>query len=72
MESKVGAGIDFYALKDRLRFSFEGFDFDRDPQPQFRFRTRVTTLKYLHLLLGLDDFAFSANREVFFGLQFGF
>ena len=72
MESKVGAGIDFYALKDRLRFSVEGFDFDRDPQPQFRFRTRVTTLKYLHLLLGLDDFTFSANREWFFGLEFGF
>ncbi|MBA7629795.1 hypothetical protein ES703_37299 [subsurface metagenome] len=72
MESKMGAGIDYYALKDRLKFSLEGFDFDRDPQPHFRFRTRVTTLKYLYLLLGLDDFTFSSNREVFFGLEFGF
>ena len=72
MESKVGAGIDYYAFKDRLMFSLEGFDFDRNPQPQFRFRTRVTTLKFLHLLLGLDDFTFSTNREVFFGLEFGF
>lgn len=72
MESKMGAGIDYYVLKDRLKFSLEGFDFDRDPQPQFRFRTRVTTLKYLHLILGLDDFTFSSNREVFFGLEFGF
>lgn len=78
MESKVGAGIDYYALKDRFKLSVEGFDLDRRPPPQlnlhphFRIRTRFSAFKYFHLLLGLDDFTLAANREVFFGMEFGF
>lgn len=72
MESKIGAGIDYYALKDRLRFSLEGFDFYRNQSPHVRVRARYAPLKYLYLLIGLDDFTLASNREVFFGLEFGF
>lgn len=72
MESKVGAGIDVYAFKDRLKLSLEGFDIERSPRPQFRLRARITAFKYFHLVLGLDDFALDTNRELFFGLWFGF
>ena len=72
MESKMGAGIDYYAFKDRLKFSLESFDFDRTPHPQFRLRARYAAFKYFHFLLGLDDFIIASNREVFFGLEFWF
>jgi hypothetical protein len=72
MESKMGAGVDYYAFKDRLMFSLDSFDFDRTPQPQFRLRARYAAFKYFHLLLGLNDFVIASNREVFFGLEFGF
>ncbi|MGD8535545.1 MAG: MlaD family protein [Candidatus Aminicenantes bacterium] len=72
MESKIGAGIDYYTLKDRLRFSLEGLDFYRNQSPQVRFRARYSPFKYFQLLLGLDDFTLALNREVFFGIEFGF
>jgi virulence factor Mce-like protein len=72
MESKIGAGIDYYTLKDRLRISLEGFDFYRSQSPQIRIRARYAPFKYFQLLLGLDDFTLASNREVFFGLEFGF
>ena len=72
MESKVGAGVDYYAIKDRVVFSLEAYDFFRDSQPHFRLRTSFAPLKHLYLILGLDDFTLSSNREAFFGLEFGF
>jgi phospholipid/cholesterol/gamma-HCH transport system substrate-binding protein len=72
MESKMGAGVDYYAFKDRLKFSLDSFDFDRTPHPQFRLRASYMAFKYFHLLLGLNDFVLASNREVFFGLEFGF
>ncbi len=72
MESKIGAGIDYYTLKDRLRFSLEGLDFYRNQSPQVRFRAKYAPFQYFHLILGLDDFTLAANREVFLGLEFGF
>ncbi len=72
MESKIGAGIDYYTLKDRLRLSLDGFDFYRTQSPRVRFRARFSPYKYFHLLLGLDDFTLASTREVFFGLAFGF
>ena len=72
MESKVGAGVDYYAIKDRVVLSLEAYDFFRDSQPHFRLRTSFAPLKHLYLVLGLDDFALASNREIFFGLEFGF
>jgi len=72
MESQIGAGIDYYVLKDRVRLSLEGLDFYRSQSPQVRFRAKFAPFKYLHLILGLDDFTLASNREVFFGLEFIF
>lgn len=68
IESKFGAGMDFYLLKDRLSVTIEGFDFNRTPRPQFRFYGRVFPAKNFYLLAGLDDFTLASNREFFFGL----
>lgn len=71
MQSKIGAGVDYYLLKDRLKFTLESYEFNRRPYPYFRFLTSFSTTKYLYLLFGLDDFANSDLREFFFGLGLG-
>jgi ABC-type transporter Mla subunit MlaD len=71
MESNFGAGVDVYALQDRLRVSVEGFDFNRHPRPQLRMWTRYAVSKYIYLLLGIDDFTLAAKREIFFGFGVG-
>lgn len=69
MESKFGAGIDIYILRDRLSFSFEGYDLNRHPRPHFRFWTRYAAFKHISFLVGIEDFTLSPNREVFFGMS---
>lgn len=71
IESEFGAGVDLLALEDRLMFSLEGFDFQRDEGPRFRLATQFALLRYLHLVLGIDDLSSDARREVFFGLGLG-
>ncbi|HOI45035.1 MAG TPA: MlaD family protein [Candidatus Aminicenantes bacterium] len=71
IESNLGAGVDFYALGDRLAFSLEGFNFDRRPRPEFRLFTRYYPRKDFFLVLGVDDLALDSKREIFFGLGVG-
>jgi phospholipid/cholesterol/gamma-HCH transport system substrate-binding protein len=72
IESKFGAGFDWYLLKERIVLGAEGFDFNRQPRPQFRLYSRVYPAKNIYLLLGLDDFSLASQRELFFGLGFEF
>jgi len=71
MESEIGVGLDYYVLRDRLRFSLESYDFNRDPRPQFRILASFYPTKYLYLVLGLNDFSIASNREVIFGFGIG-
>jgi len=71
IESEFGAGVDFLALGDRWVFSLEGFDFERDGGPRFRLSSQFALLKYVHLVLGIDDFGSDSRREVYFGLGLG-
>lgn len=71
IESELGAGVDYFAFDDRLMFSLEGYDFRRDGGPQLRFTAQFALLKYVHLLVGLDDFGRSSSRQAFFGLGLG-
>lgn len=71
LESKAGAGLDYYTLQDRLRFSLEGFDFNRHPRPHFRLWTQYSVTKYIYFLLGIDDFSLAPKRELFFGFGLG-
>jgi len=71
LESKVGAGLDVYTLKDRLLISLEGFDFNRQTSPRFRAWTRYSATKHIYIILGIDDFTLASNREFYFGLGLG-
>lgn len=71
IESEFGAGVDFLALGDRLMFSLEGFDFQRDGGPRLRLAGQFALLRYLHLVLGIDDFGLDSRREIYFGLGLG-
>lgn len=71
IESKFGAGLDYYLVADRLRFSLEGYDFNRQPRPRFKLWTQYAVSKYLYILLGVDDFTLAPKREVFFGFGLG-
>lgn len=71
IESELGAGVDVLAFDDRLMFSLEGFDFRRDEGPRFRLAGQFALLRYLHLILGVDDLGSDARREVFFGFGLG-
>lgn len=72
MESTFGIGLDLYAFKDRVIFTLEGFDFNRDPRPRFRAWTSFVATKYLHILIGWDDFTLSESREIYLGMRLGF
>jgi hypothetical protein len=72
MESKVGAGVDYYAFRDRLKLSLDIFDFNRRPHPHFRFWTRFAASKHFNLLAGVDNFTLTSTREIYFGLELGF
>jgi phospholipid/cholesterol/gamma-HCH transport system substrate-binding protein len=71
IESEFGAGLDYYALKDRLVLSVEGLDFNRPSSPLFRTFARLYPSRYVYFILGLEDFTLAARREVFFGVGVG-
>lgn len=68
IESRFGAGLDWYILKNRFALSAEAFDLNREPRPRFRVYGRIYPVRNLYLLAGLDDFSLADRREVFFGL----
>lgn len=71
VESKFGVGLDYYLAADRLSLSVEGYDFNRQPRPHFRLWAQYSVSKYLHILIGVDDFSLAPKREVFFGFGLG-
>jgi phospholipid/cholesterol/gamma-HCH transport system substrate-binding protein len=71
IESELGAGLDFYALGDRLALGVEAFDFNRNPRPRFRAFGKFYPVKNLFLVAGVDDFTLSPQREFFIGLGVG-
>lgn len=71
IESEFGAGLDYYALKEKLALGVEAFNFNRSPRPQFRAYGRYYPGKNIFFVLGVDDFTLASKREVFFGLGVG-
>jgi len=71
IESSFGAGIDVYALHDRVVLSLEGFDFERAESPIVRATARLYPLRHVFLILGVNDFTLARKSEVFFGLGLG-
>ena len=71
IESSFGAGVDVYALRDRVVLSLEGFDFERAESPVVRASARLYPLRNVYLILGVNDFTLAHKSEVFFGLGLG-
>ncbi|MCL2669552.1 MAG: MCE family protein [Syntrophaceae bacterium] len=73
LESTGGFGVDYYALNDRLKFSFEAFDFARDRRAHLKAGTEFQLFKHLYLTGGWDDFISDQNnRSVYGGLAIRF
>ncbi|MCK4738686.1 MAG: MCE family protein [Deltaproteobacteria bacterium] len=73
IESTGGAGLDYYFLKDSLRFTFEAFDFDSDTKPHLKAGLKLHLGKYFHMAAGYDDFISDIGLEsAYFGLGFEF
>jgi ABC-type transporter Mla subunit MlaD len=70
IESRAGGAVDYFALRDRLRFTFEAYDINRAQSPHFRFFSSYSPVSYISLLFGLDDFGLKKKRELFFGIAF--
>ena len=70
IESKAGGAVDFFALRDRLRFTVEAYDINRAQSPHFRLFSSYSPVRYISLLFGLDDFGLKKKRELFFGIGF--
>jgi ABC-type transporter Mla subunit MlaD len=68
IESQFGVGLDYYAFGDAWMVRAEGFDFNRSARPRFRLSTRFSPWKSLYFVLGADELALAARREVFFGM----
>lgn len=68
IESQFGVGLDYYAFNDAGMFRAEGFDFNRPGRPRFRLSARFAPWNSLYFILGADELALAARREIFFGL----
>lgn len=77
IESTGGAGIDYYADHDRLKFSAEAFDFSalndlRSTRAHLKAQVRYQMLKHLELYGGWDNFLNPQSQNLFLGLGLRF
>jgi phospholipid/cholesterol/gamma-HCH transport system substrate-binding protein len=68
IESDFGLGLDFYAWRDRLQLSLDGYGLNRDAGPRLRLSSRFFPDRHFFLTLGLDDLIYEKQRELYFGL----
>ena len=62
-ESTGGIGIDYFALDDRLQFTFEAFNFDSDRNAHLKTYAEYRLLKHIYLSAGWDDFISNEGNE---------
>jgi phospholipid/cholesterol/gamma-HCH transport system substrate-binding protein len=73
LESTGGFGVDYMALNDRLKLTFEAFDFSSDRNAHLKGYADVQLFKYLYLTGGWDDFISNrGNSSGFVGLSIRF
>jgi phospholipid/cholesterol/gamma-HCH transport system substrate-binding protein len=73
LESTGGFGMDYMALNDRLKLTFEAFDFSSDRNAHLKGYADVQLFKYLYLTGGWDDFISNrGNSSGFVGLSIRF
>jgi len=73
LESTGGFGVDYMALNDRLKLTFEAFDFSSDRNAHLKGYADVQLFKYLYLTGGWDDFISKrGNSSGFVGFSIRF
>lgn len=73
IESTGGAGVDYYAMNDRLRLSLEAFDFSKHGNPHVKAGASYFINKYFYIVGGYDDIVSRDGlRSAFAGLGFQF
>jgi phospholipid/cholesterol/gamma-HCH transport system substrate-binding protein len=73
LESTGGFGIDYFALNDKLKFSFEAFDFGNDRRAHLKAGAEYQLFKHLYLTAGWDDFISDKdNRSIYGGFAIRF
>jgi phospholipid/cholesterol/gamma-HCH transport system substrate-binding protein len=73
LESTGGFGIDYFALNDKLKLSFEAFDFSNDRRAHLKTGVEYRLLKHLYLTAGWDDFISDQdNRSLYGGIAIRF
>ena len=73
LESTGGFGMDYLALNDKLKLSFEAFDFGSDRRAHLKAGAEYQIFKHLYLSAGWDDFISNQdNRSVYGGFAIRF
>ncbi len=72
-ESTGGFGVDYMALNDKLKLSFEAFDFAEDRRGHLKAAAEYRFFKHLYLSAGWDDFiSDQGNSSPFAGISIRF
>ncbi len=66
IESKGGAGVDYYLFRDHLKLSLDAYDFTSENNVHLRFGADVRFLKHFFVTGGIDDFAHARGDYDFF------
>ena len=77
IESTGGFGIDYYAMKDKLKWTIEAYDFNaendlRDDSAHLKLGMRYRFLKHLEMYVGWDNFLNSKADNVYLGFGASF
>ena len=77
IESTGGFGIDYFADKDRLKYTLNVYDFNsendyRGSNPHVDIQARYLYLKHLELIAGIDNLINSDARQFFLGVGIKF
>jgi phospholipid/cholesterol/gamma-HCH transport system substrate-binding protein len=73
IESTGGVGIDYLALNDKLKLTFEAFDFGSDRRAHLKAGAEYQILRHLYLTAGWDDFiSKEGNRSIYGGFAIRF
>ncbi len=77
IESTGGFGVDYFAMKDKLKWTFEAYDFNaendlRDDSSHLKLGMRYRFLKHLEMYVGWDNFLNSKADNLYLGFGASF
>jgi hypothetical protein len=72
LENQAGLGLDFFAARDKLRFTAEIWDLGRDPDPHAKLRMQWNVTGRFFVTGGWDDFLREDLRGFYLGGGYSF